>query len=704
VYDVLAFVRVESSYRWTHVLAAAVYLGVTLWAYRSVLPAPATDLPYPTYIEGGVRELDHNDQRAMLALLIHNTEALTTRPWTLFDGGQCHPLRRSFTLGEHAFVEGLLGVVPYALTRDPIVTYNCVIILGIWIAALAMYALSWSATRSAPAAFVAGFLFAFFPMRVTDPTHPMVHGNQWTPLALLFAHKLFARPTWASAAGLVLFAGLQILDGAYQLIAFAILAGTYGVYLVARNLRRLPALAPKILAVVAATAAIVAFFFGPYVHTRRVWGSLSGHYSMLYLLDYFAFGGPAYLGTATLVLAAIGLLDRLRGPRRKTWGYDPRLVYLAGGLLILWTVVWGIPIPGTGIFVPSPYVMALRILPGLDAVRAVPAARLGITLAASFIAGYGVLAITERRRAIVGVVAAVAITAAAFAEVFHDPTAERSFRAPSSVEAYHARPPEPLLELYAKLPEGPVLDLPLRWHSWGVLLQMGHYNLLSAYHHQPIAACYNSFGSPLQPEVEALAARVPDPAALAAVYALGFRSIVVHEEYLGKSVASLLGRMAAPPSETASLQPLGDAAGHHAFAIVSRTPIDASLAALATSVETAAAIEVTTPGDIVPVTYRNGGSATFRLPEPIEPTDLVARWRAPTGALLAEYPLRVLLPLALAPGESAERRILMPVPDVTGECVLTLAPATAPDVVISRRTVSVRRGSGASPPTAARGG
>jgi len=56
-----------------------------------------------------------------------------------------------------------------------------------------MYALVYFWTGSVSAAFVAGLLFGIHPGRIGDPAHPYVHGNQWTPLALLFAHRLFAR-------------------------------------------------------------------------------------------------------------------------------------------------------------------------------------------------------------------------------------------------------------------------------------------------------------------------------------------------------------------------------------------------------------------------------------------------------------------------------------------------------------------------------
>jgi len=50
-------------------LAAAIYLLVSLWVMRAVLPAPATMLPYAGTLEqqGGYLNLDHSDQRFVVA-------------------------------------------------------------------------------------------------------------------------------------------------------------------------------------------------------------------------------------------------------------------------------------------------------------------------------------------------------------------------------------------------------------------------------------------------------------------------------------------------------------------------------------------------------------------------------------------------------------------------------------------------------------
>jgi hypothetical protein len=112
--------------------------------------------------------------------------------------------------------------------------------------------------------------------------------------------------------------------------------------------------------------------------------------------------------------------------------------------------------------------------------------------------------------------------------------AERSFRAPR-LEARALGLNDEQRALYAHVAaegSGAVLDLPLRYDLRGALHDMSYYAFLRGYHGRPAAACYNSFTTPVQAEVAALAARLPDPVALDALRAQGFGWIVVHDELL----------------------------------------------------------------------------------------------------------------------------------------------------------------------------
>jgi hypothetical protein len=118
------------------------------------------------------------------------------------------------------------------------------------------------------------------------------------------------------------------------------------------------------------------------------------------------------------------------------------------------------------------------------------------------------------------------------------------------------------------LPEGALLDVPLRVDPLSRFAAMSHFIMLGGYHGRPVAACYNSFTVPILEQMAALAERIPDPAAIAALHALGYRGIVTHEEYLSPEERDRLrAALAAPAAGPLALVETGVAGWHHAFRI-----------------------------------------------------------------------------------------------------------------------------------------
>jgi acetyl esterase/lipase len=662
-------------------MAALLYLLVALWAMRAVLPAPAATLPVPASLEADrFRVIWQDDQRFVAAAVAGNARRILTTPWNLFESGFCHPTPHAVTLGEHMFGSGLLGVPAYLLSGDPIVTMNVVSLLALWLPAVTMYALAYHWTRSAGAAFVAGLLFAFHPVRVGNPAKPFLHANQWTPLVLLFAHRLFVRRRWRDAAGLVLCTSLQLLESFYQVLALLLVGGTWVAFLVVHHRRRLRALAPKLLACTVAGAGMATLLFAPYLETRAVWGSLQGRPLVLPPLAEFAPGRAAYPGSVALGLAAIALLDRIRR-RRPRAGLDPRLAYLAGGLLLLWAVVDGVPIPGLGIDVPSLSTYLRHVVPGLDAGRGLARARLGVYLVVAFLAGYGVLVLTEGRRRVARLVAVGLFSGAALLEVLWPPLARSSFAHSVELRPAHMRPAAGVLALYAEAAPGGVVDVPLRRR------RAGEYLLLAAYHGRPVAACYNSYAVPIVADVEALAARLPDRAAADALYALGFRTLVVHEErLLPKSRPEYLRSLDRLPSRFVLV---GRSAHRSLYRIESPAPVEPGFSGLEAGSSADAVTAVMGPPATLEFTFRNRSPHTYRHPDPIRPTPLLAEWQAGSAGRGATFRIDGLLPLALASGEAAARAFTVPVPDGPGRYEVTLAPAEEPALVIARQTVEL---------------
>lgn len=673
-----------------HVAALLLYLTIALWALRAVLPAPASTLPYP--LDAGPARwklLNIGDQSLTAWGVSRNARTILTAPGALFQAEQCYPLQNSLTLGEHMVGDGLLGALPYLLTRNPILTYNAVALLSLWLAAAAMYSLTYYWTQSAAASFVAGLLFGFHPSRLGDLVHLHVIHNQWTPLAILFADRLFTRRRWRDALGLTLFVCLGLLGSFYQVLVLAIIGAGYGAYLLSRTLPRLVSLLPKLALFLAATAALAYAVFFPYLRTKSLWGVLEGRGRILNNPSDFAFGAGAYPGSVLLLLASIGLFVALarKGEDQRA---DPRLPLAICSLLLLWASTVSLPVPLTSYRIPSLYLLAGEALPGLGAVRAPAAVRSGIYLVGALFAGMGLAWILENLCGAKRGAATVLLSGAALAEIFFPPLSRLSFAKTLEYQPYLARPLPGVVELYRRQAPGPILDLPLSFTKVGFIPWMPHYVFMSAFHHQPVAACYNSFITDVQWEIERLAKRLPDPVAADALYGLGFRTVMLHYELL--STSGHLIRMVNMPSSKTHMVKSGQVLFHTAFRLLGTGKTVADLGVLEAGTEGSLFPEIASPPEaLVAFRLRNRSQAIFIHPAPIEPTPLLVSWRDGSGRVVKQEATKALLPLALGPGEEAIRRLRVEVPRKMGAYTVSLAPAGQPALVLAKREVRVAK-------------
>lgn len=665
-------------------LAAALYLVTALFALRVVLPSPRTLLPYSAHLEGASLAIDETDQQFVVASVARMAERVGEDPARLFDNGQCFPMARPVTLGEHMIGEGLLGAVPEAVWNDPILTYNVVLLLELWIPGLTMFALVRALTGRSGPALVAGFLFAFLPGRIGDPVHPFVHADLWTPLALLGAHRLFTRRRWRDALLLGAALVLQAVESLYTLIALAIVGGVYGTALLVRFRAHLARVLPKLALAALPVIGTALAIFVPYLHTRATWGVLEGRGALLFQVKDFVPGAFYYPGTVLTLLALAGLADRVRGPRPGRTGYDPRLPLAIAAGLVFWTVIWGIRIPGTDVLIPSPFAWASARVPGLRAVRAIPAIRFGLYLALAVLAGYGTLVLQERIAPRARRVVAAALVACAAAEVFV-PALNAASAGVGQVRlaTRHLAPFPAVRRLGDAFPPGAVLDLPFRLDVQSRLTDMAHFIFRGAYHERPVAACYNSFTVPIFEDVGGIAARVPDAGALAELWALGFRTVQLHDELLEEGDAAALGAaLAGARTGPVHLAPIGRVGAHHAWRIAGTPPVTTSPDALVWLGSETAVVHADTdyepPVARVRLRFRNATPAIYRQPDPIVPVRAVVRWRPADGGAVVEEERRLLPPIALAPGRVAVRPIALETPAPAGRWRVTIAAAAEP--------------------------
>ena len=180
-----------------------------------------------------------------------------------------HPLTLAYS--EH-FLPQALQVLPiYAITKNPILSYNLLFLSTFALAGLGMFLLGRELTGSTAAALVAGLAFAFAPYRIANIPHLQVLSSAWMPFVLFGLHRHFATGRLRPLAGAAAAWLVQNLSCGYYLLFFTPVVFMYIAWELARHRvwsdRR--ALMQTGIAIAIVLAATVPFLL-PYVELRRL--------------------------------------------------------------------------------------------------------------------------------------------------------------------------------------------------------------------------------------------------------------------------------------------------------------------------------------------------------------------------------------------------------------------------------------------------
>ena len=514
------------------------------------------------------------DLQLVIGTIARNASTLMTRPWHLFEAEQCYPAENALALGEPMISQGILAMPAYLLTRDPVATFNLLLVGITLFSALAMYWLATEWTGVPAAGIIAGLLYAFHSIKMGDVVHFYIWDSVWTVLALLFARRLFTRPRWLDAIVLSLCCALQIGGSLYPLLSAAILAVPFGIWLIASHGVR--KLRWAHWACVIAAIGLAAFgVFTPYLELRSE-GVLQGRGRQGYIgYSWLLPGERLYPGW---ILPGLGLAGLMLG-RRRTAGAaagDPRWALLLGGLFVLYLAAGGTegerwyaaahlePPPPR---LPNLYPVLAAVIPGLDVVRGPGAIFSGTHLALSILAGFGAAALIRvfpKRYATYAAVALVGLT-----YVYTLSPGAVGLRPRSAYSAIPVRPSAGSIDFFNELERlgnsGPILELP--FNDARSPRQKSESVLLTAYHYRRTSQCYNSFSGSAHGRVKEISERLPSRDALVSLRELGFTTIVVHhggtrarrqrfDRFAGGEKSALLERILADSSRTAyAIQP-----------------------------------------------------------------------------------------------------------------------------------------------------
>ncbi|MFM8410747.1 MAG: hypothetical protein ACKOCT_10755 [Alphaproteobacteria bacterium] len=340
--------------------------------------------------------------------LAWGTHALLSRPWSaFFDANIFHPSKLSLAYSEH-----LLGLAPlfaplYVATGNPLLATNLLIFLTYPLCALAAYALArrWVGP---PAAFVAGIVYAFYPLRYGTPPHVYMLASQWLPLIVLFALRWLDRARPLDAVLLAVAIALQGLSSFYFAYIVATLLGIALTLLLWQRRRALDGVRVAGLAAAVATGFVpVALMARPYLRLRELgviptydpadlpsMPGLKPANARYLVAEFLASTGPSLIAWL-LVIAAIAWAwrDRTRTDARS------RRQAIALGLLLLGASILlalGPVVDVGGREIPSPVLLLFRWVPGFASMRGLGRFLFLAQLGVALLAAIGFQAISDR--------------------------------------------------------------------------------------------------------------------------------------------------------------------------------------------------------------------------------------------------------------------------------------------------------------------
>jgi hypothetical protein len=453
-----------------------------------------------------------------------------------------------------AFSEHMLGIAaPIApiiwLTGNPILGYDVAFLLTYVIAGAGMYLLAAELTGQRDAAFFAGVVFAFSPIRALHVSHLQVLAWGWMPIALWGLHRFLSTPNRPadrrrSRVALAVFVAaftVQAFSNSYFLYYLAIAAAFVVIYeLTAGSTPAADRL--RALGSLAAASAIILMSVGAvawaYVSVRRQygfrrpyadWAMFSANVrSYVSAPDNTRLWGTwlhgdefperqLFPGFVTLIAALVGLWPG-RGRRRIALLYGA--LAAAAFLLSLGPdpAAWSHRLLASG-----PYLWLARSVPGMDGMRVPARLAVVVLMALSVLAALGVARVLARLRPNARMLTVVLLGAAVFAEGWAAPLRMAPFDA-------HGRPADRgAYRWLAQQPPGGAIELPIL--EWAIAPTLT-YQYATLLHGHPIVNGYSGYGSSLQEFLGGAASPLNDldrmDDALELLRATGVRYVLVH--------------------------------------------------------------------------------------------------------------------------------------------------------------------------------
>jgi len=525
--------------------------------------------------------IELGDSRLNAYLQAWVAHSLASDPSHLFDTNMFYPAKDTLALSENMLGNQLIFGPVYAATKNPILAANCVILFSFWLCGLCMYLLVRYLTGSPWPAAIAGFAFAFAPVRLSQMNHMQLLSMEWMPLSVFFFYRFLLRKSAGSLVAFCGFVTLQSLCSLYlgyieMVILVALLLGVFltAPYLlnrkailefslgaIAAGIILSPVMVPYIrlqhggvllpqfemLNTIAASANPIASYlnagFGPHHIYARL---LAGFHSRD--LDWEKDLFPGFLPILLSIVAIAGCFLPKRslacaegppndgptpklGPAPSPWRSAVVGSVLAVVMSYLLSLGPYLRIHDQPSNIRMPYFWLRRLIPGMGVFRVPARFDLGLMFGLAILAGAGFLNVLRvgerwrvfRYRGTKAVLTALAIFCLV-KEFDFTPFHLDAVMTPATVAPEYRW-------LAAQPPGSATLELPITMHGPAFdPFEAAGYVYASTYHWQPLFNGYSGHLPLIYSDVQRFALEMPSPQATDLLRGLALRYVVLHAD------------------------------------------------------------------------------------------------------------------------------------------------------------------------------
>jgi hypothetical protein len=191
----------------------------------------------------------------------------------VFDANIFFPAEGTLAYSDHFLLQALVLAPVYALTNDPVLCYNLLLIGSLALSGCAMHAFTRAVTGSTASAFVGGIAWACWPYRTAHLLHIQLQALYFMPLALLCLHRVIAARRWRDTLALGVVAALQAIASVYYgvMTAGALIASSL-ILAIATGQWRSHRLWARLVVAAVIAAAVAAPVLLPYARAQQAEG------------------------------------------------------------------------------------------------------------------------------------------------------------------------------------------------------------------------------------------------------------------------------------------------------------------------------------------------------------------------------------------------------------------------------------------------